>query len=422
MAPGDNESSTNPTIGEFEREQTPPSIGSDGEGGERTARERLKKTSIAGLHQTSRTTGEVMTDDHSRTDTSGDVIAEQTTENGGLRGRPSKKRSFEDLQHDEHGPTENGSAGAPDSKRSTHKRMRSRDVQQGDDEYGQLEEMGSPVEEEAGDDAKLTPGGPGVLVDAPSKQELDDQMNKSTEENVSAQQATASEQKIGPGAEPGDSSRATAQESAQPTAQSRLPPSSGFANASENSPFGAVKSPPSSTLSPPSSQAELATTSNSAFASSGLSAFASSDRSPFGATNNKPSGGFGGISSGGFGGSSSSAKGFGSTSTGFSGASPFATNTSGFASAGGFGSKTGFGGTAVSQPFGGGFSTFAGTSGAPSAFSKGKPFGTKDDQDEEGSEDGEDDEKQEEPEEEQQDSRFHEQDSKFLSLSFGSLS
>lgn len=411
-----NEGNTHSEEANELREQTPPSIGSDGEGGERTARERLKKTSIAGLHQHLEASSGVMADEQTTVDaTSDDITTDQTAENGAIRGRPSKKRSFEDLQKDEQGPTENGSASVPDPKRSSHKRMRSRDVQHGSDEYGRLEEMGSPVQEETGDDARLSPGGPGVLVDAPSKEQLD----KQAQQERLLREDTTNEPLVGGGAEPMSLPSTAFQHPQQSSEEQKLQPSSGFANTSSASPFGAVKSPQAATSSPPP-PAEPVATSSSAFASSGLSAFASADKSPFGATNSKPSGGFGsastggfgGTSSGGFGGLSAPAKGFGSTSTGFGGVSPFATSSSGFGGASTFGSSTGFGGVVAPKSFGGGISTFASSSASSNTFTKAKPFGTKDEEDEDGSDDGEDEDKQDDPEEEHQDSRFHEQERK----------
>ena len=96
---------------EILEEDMPQTEGSsDGEGPEKTTRERLKKTSIAGLSQHSKSASGGAVGDHPLSESiTTEALPEPTTENGGLRGRPSKKRSFEDLQQDEHaGPTENG--------------------------------------------------------------------------------------------------------------------------------------------------------------------------------------------------------------------------------------------------------------------------------------------------------------------------
>src|SRR4051794_8286732 len=79
------------------RDRSPQAGSSDGEGGERSAREKLKKTSIAGL-------GQKVKEAHGEDLADNDILLTESsdppTENGS-RGRPSKKRSFEDLQNDE---------------------------------------------------------------------------------------------------------------------------------------------------------------------------------------------------------------------------------------------------------------------------------------------------------------------------------
>jgi len=156
--PLDASTSPNDTI---VRDQSPQPGSSDGEGGERSAREKLKKTSIAGLVQKVKET---------QAEDPGVVVqiesSDPPTENGS-RGRPSKKRSFEDLQHDDSGlGVENG--GPPLPKKGQHKRMRSREVT-GEDDIQALdkEDVTSPVQEESGIEAEKSPGGPGILVEAP---------------------------------------------------------------------------------------------------------------------------------------------------------------------------------------------------------------------------------------------------------------
>ena len=402
------------------RETTPLSAGSDAEGGERLARERLKKASIGGLHQAAKDSdGGAVGDQPIGDAITTDPTLSHQVENGGLRGRPSKKRSFEDLQESEQASIEIDAVRAPDPKRNSHKRMRSRDVQQGDQEYRKLEDMGSPVHEEEDDDAKLSPGGAGVLVGVPSRAELDREADKKAEARMLEEEDTTNEPTVGVGSAPDTLPSTSLQEPKQSTnddVASTLQPSSGFANASSTSPFGAVASPPQSTIASPSSKAEPATTSNSAFASSGMSAFASSEKSPFGATATATStGGFGGKASG-FGGLAAPSKGFGATSSGFGGASPFAPKSSGFGgSSGGFGASSGgFGGGVAPKPFSGGLTSFAGPSSGSSTFGgKAKPFGAKDgpkdEEEAEGSDAGDEDEKQDQSENEQPDSRFREQ-------------
>ena len=404
--------------GENVEENAPTGASSDGEGAERTAREKLKKTSIAGLSQFSKTSSVDPTGDHplSESMTTDDV----PVENGSLRGRPSKKRSFEDLQKDEQpGLVENGSIGGPDPKRSTHKRMRSRDISEGNkQERGKFGEPGSPVQEESDDEG---PGGAGVLVDSQTitdsnaQQDLDDKIVEddavklpTTDTKSETALATTSAQQP---SNPNSSEKSSA------TKESTLSPSSGFANASSASPFGAVKSPSSTSTStdPIKPSTEPAPTSNSAFASSGLSAFAS-EKSPFGASaTSQSTGGFGGGGSGfgagtssGFGGGKPS--GFGSGSTGFGGTSTFGSKpSSGFGGTTGLGSSGGFGGGAAPKPFGATISSFAGPVTGASTFAKAKPFGSKEKEDEQDESSVNGDEDKQEDDDEKPDSRFHRQ-------------
>ena len=161
---------------------------SDGEGGERTAREKLKKTSIAGLSQYSKV-GKAAGEHPLGEVTNADTLSDVQPENGQARGRPSKKRSFDDLQNEETGTgIENGGPPVP-KKGALHKRMRSRELS-GDDEEAQSldqnEDMASPVQEEKDAEAQQTPGGPGVLVSAPSQEEMDAAGTAGDEENTTA--------------------------------------------------------------------------------------------------------------------------------------------------------------------------------------------------------------------------------------------
>ncbi|KIX02337.1 uncharacterized protein Z518_08278 [Rhinocladiella mackenziei CBS 650.93] len=376
-------------------DQTPADGSSDGEGGERTAREKLKKTSIAGLAQYSKEKPGSVGDHPLSESAHVDSIPEPQSENG-LRGRPSKKRSFEDLQNEDTGVgVENG--GPPLPKKGQHKRMRSREISGNDHIQGfeKLEDIASPVQEESDAEAQQSPGGPGVLVSAPPKEETDNTTTIPDEKD-----ATVGSESVGvvPTSNEKTGVSNTANVTASPTEQeskSQIPPPSGFADTSTSSPFSGFKSPTqeSESISSPGKS-----TSASAFASSGLSAFASSEKSPFGTggTTAKESGGFGG--GGGRGG-------FGSSSGSFGGPSPFARKPlSGFGSGSG-----GFGGGA--KPFGTGISSFAGPGGVPGTFGKPKPFTTsnEDDEDEDDKEDDGDDHHQ--PEEDvQQDPRFKEQE------------
>ncbi|KAI1628221.1 hypothetical protein EDD37DRAFT_299518 [Exophiala viscosa] len=337
---------------------------SDGEGGERTAREKLRTTTIE----------QVTEANHAGTSAESHVEV-------GTRGRPSKKRSFEDLQTEDLTPDVE-SGGPPLPKKGLHKRMRSREVS-GSDEVQGLEprdSVTSPVQEESDAEAQKSPGGPGVLVSAPA----DDGTDMVDPENTKDETASV-DVPLDPADNPGsksdhaDATLATKDQTAKP----EIPSSSGFANTATASPFSSFKPSKSPSKEPepaPATDKSTSTsTSTSAFASSGLSAFASSDRSPFASSSTKPSGGFGG--GGGLGA-------FGSASSGFGGPSPFTSKpASGFGSGGGFGSAGGLGsGFGASKPFSGGSTSFAGPPGAAGTFGKAKPFASTADDHEEGSE------------------------------------
>lgn len=389
----------------------PPQEGSsDGEGGERTAREKLKKTSIAGLSQ--QTKEDKPAGDHPLGEVvNADTIPDAPPENGQARGRPSKKRSFDDLQNEEAAfGVENGGPPLP-KKGTVHKRMRSRELSTDVEEAHALpknDDIVLSVQEETGTDAQKSPGGPGVLVSPPSKEEMNTATKTDPADTVP--NVTSSSEPKPTTSDPTSAVSVAADKESEP----KILATSGFANTSTASPFSSFASPrsPEKKLeSAPLSPGAAAST--SAFASSGLSAFAGSEKSPFGTV------GITAKSSGGFG-SSSTSRGFGSNSSGFGGASPFATKpASGFGAGGGFGSNSGFGGAggfgAAPKPFAGGLSSFAGPSGSTGTFAKSKPFGAKanDDDDEasdDGGEDGEGVEQTEEDLDQDQDPRFHQQE------------
>lgn len=346
----------------------------------RDARERLKKTSIAGLQKASNSTTEQTPD--------------PATESGPAnRGRPSKKRSFEDLAKDN---TDADAANSvlPDAKRSDHKRVRSVDVNSGEHAhaYAKMEadhndtvHEESDLHEETGTDAQKSPGGPGVLVEAPSQEEM------------ASAEAAQQDQRA---AETAPDTTASTNENA-----AKVPPTSGFANSSSASPFDQPKPAPKQDPNAP------ATTSSAAFSSSGLSAFASSEKSPFGAaaSSNSPFG-----SGGGFGGTAPAA-GFGSSKGGFGSATGFgAPSSSTFAGgSSAFGAAKPFGGTSVfgtPKPFGGG--TGFGSGG--SSFGAGKPIGapSKDEEDDEEENAEDEDAASTANDDAEQDPRFHEQHGK----------
>lgn len=353
----------------------------------RDTRERLKKTSIAGLSQKSHA-HDALPNDLSRSDAS---ITDTTAEvSNGVRGRPAKKRSFEDLAKDDadaEGATAIGQPPLP--KSGHHKRMRSRDVNSGDQTQAYAKiggDTNDTLHEETDVDPDSTPGGPGVLVDAPSQEEMEaDATHKPQSQATKAAEDT----------------NTTTSDST-----TRIPPTSGFANTSTTSAFASAKSPEKAKSPEPTTA-----TSTSAFPSSGLSAFASSDKSPFGAAAGAKSplgtgGGFSGPSTGGF----------GSTKTGFGGSGGFgATSTSTFgASSGAFGAPKPFGGTSAfgaPKPFGA-TSSFGGGS---STFGSAKPFtsGTKEaDDEDEGDNDADEDAASTTKDDAEQDPRFREQQSK----------
>lgn len=358
---------------------------SDGEE-EKSTRERFKKTSIAGMSQQTGN-GTIISPtadvgaDNDVADTTGD-------DTGSSRGRPAKKRSFEDLVKDDV-EADSALAQPPSPKSGHHKRMRSRDVGSGDhaEAFGRIAE--EITREETDPDAQTAPGGPGVIVDVTLRESLD----------------TGLPQKNDPKPTPLEKA------SDDDTAATNIPVSSGFANASAASPFTArAPTKPSSTTTPAS-----------AFASSGLSAFASSSSSPFGAASiAKSSSGFAStsVASPGFGGSQSTSS-FGSLNSGFGGSSSaFASSTT----SGAFGAPKPFGSSfGTAKPFGTSSAGFSG--GAPPApFGSGKDFGgsaskkVDEDDEDEAEENGDETAVNEDDSEAQQDPRFKEQHSKSREL------
>jgi Ran-binding protein 3 len=419
---------------------------SDSEGGERPVRDKLKKTSIAGLSSKAR----------AGTEKGPHPLQESTTVEPALlsssdqlptssRGRPARKRSFDDLQNE---ASQAEADEAPPAKNGHHKRMRSRDVSSG--EHVSLPGMSengiaSRVEEESDLDAQKSPGGPGVLVDAsisdavtpppetstdpesmisPKKKRSRDQFDtedNSTLEPIEPHTLSSSQKESEP-----DKKRHREEEQAaclgEVEPMTAVAPPSGFANTSSASPFGdfaSPKSPGNQALSPQIKPAE-----SSAFKSSGLAAFASSEKSPFGAFGSPSKSGFGDTtSSGGFGAAMTGSTLGGSLTTGFgnTGAtSPFRARTgSGFGSLSGLGSTTGivsadgFGGGVgpglggTHAPASGSSSTFGGLPGSRSTFggpstTKQKAFGAPEDEDD--SDSGEDSDSQDDEGGEQEES------------------
>lgn len=164
---------------------------SDGDGAERPVREKLKKTSIASLAQytNSRTNPTLHSDELPSTQENqgeqADLGSDAAT---AARGRPARKRSFDDLQKEDTQSTVAASQlGGTAEKGSHHKRMRSRDtsgseelaangqartdpLEYHDEEDGDEKEE-EEEEEESDIDARRSPGGPGVLVEPPAMKE-----------------------------------------------------------------------------------------------------------------------------------------------------------------------------------------------------------------------------------------------------------
>ena len=109
---------------------------SDNDTGERPVREKLKKTSLAGLPKNLvPATGPEDANSHTNAsmDTQSGAPAVVNSEAGAFaaepRGRPPRKRSFEDLQSDDCAADKGAEAtDSPSNSDKLHKRMRSRDV------------------------------------------------------------------------------------------------------------------------------------------------------------------------------------------------------------------------------------------------------------------------------------------------------
>ncbi|KAF9632207.1 putative nuclear protein export protein [Lasiodiplodia theobromae] len=341
---------------------------SDTEGAERPVREKLKKTSIAGLPR------DVLSDDDHEMSAASDVSKEAATEdaagtpdtNEEPRGRVRKKRSFEDM------------GGIRAEKQG---RKRSRDV---------------------------------TLADAPEitkRKASAENKNGTIKEGSSTPSSSAERTRRGMLSPKGKRNREEFEEEGdKPSAE--IPQGSGFANTSAASPFASLAASKSPTPQPQ--------TSDSAFKASGFGALASTSTSPFGALGavSKPA-------SSPFGSTTATAK---PTITGLSGSStpsafggltssenksPFAAATSGFGSIASSGFGSGFGGGGKLTSFGGGSGPkITGLSDKPA-----RPFGAPKDEkeEEEGSGDEAGDEEKEKVlsptnEEDKKDERFFEQD------------
>lgn len=392
---------------------------SDTEAAERPVREQLKKASIAGMPGDA----EVPTENTGASgDDSAPVNLRKHTQI--LRSRSPAKRSSDELDRD----LPDHRVGSDDRH---HRRKRSRGNQEEEEELnnGQRkvsgEKPGSGVDHVVGEEndalkplpkvRPTTPDASGELrAEAAAETVASPKIKRSRLHSSSVEEngTVLNEQPVTdvdvPPAGIGKTSDQEDNASSTNTTQTKIPPTSGFANTSSTSPFGALAGSRSPSSEPPQ-------TSSSAFAASGFSSLAGSSTSGFGGLS-KSSGGFG--SGGGFGTGSKSTPSAApaqennkpaesSTST-FGGSlgqksvfaaapapsSGFGSGTSGFgtlgAPSGGFGS--GLGGSGFGSLGGGGLSSFA--SGKPStALASGskspRPFGAIADDDNDAEEAGE---------------------------------
>lgn len=156
---------------------SPLSGGSDNDGSERPVREKLKKTSIAGLSTHGKKDENVKADIVSADSSAGedengreDTMLTDTTPPS--RGRPARKRSFDDLQNESVTSIDAPAQDDPTRPGGHHKRMRSRDMTftkiasvNGRAGKEQVEPL---AEEEHDVEAQKSPGGAGIMVEAPS--------------------------------------------------------------------------------------------------------------------------------------------------------------------------------------------------------------------------------------------------------------
>ena len=366
--------------------------GSDDEQGEKPVREKLRNTSIDTLSQSRPSAISKSGVVESGPSLDQPVEADITTQ--GSRGRPVRKRSFDDLQEDSQGTNPD----SPQKPQSHHKRMRSREVPYDDTVEGQGTDQSGIIAPEP-----VSPSGPAANADpiprpatpppevagitdqttstllSPQKKRNHDHLDAdAVEEPLSEEQSDESyvhisgddTEEIVPTVEqPGkgepdkkrtrDASTEISKEDSAPTVEKK---GFGFSNSSAVSPFGSQAAG-----SPQPSEGESKPASKSAFASSGLSAFARSESSPFGA--------FGGAvsKSTGFGGDSTNGKsslGFGNTgasspfasgvASGFGGLSSTSSGLGASKPISGFGSGSGFGSVKLT----GGISSFASPTGS----------------------------------------------------------
>lgn len=389
---------------------------SDTEGAERPVREKLKKTSIAGLPR------DVLSDDDHEMSAASDVSKEAVAEdaagtpdtNEEPRGRVRKKRSFEDMggvRAEKQGRKRSRDVTLADAPEIT-KRKASAENKNGTIKEGSSTPSSSAERTRRG---MLSPKG------KRNREEFEEEGDKASAEMKDTNATEKASTKKPSGDEPkvkrhrDSNSPESGKENNTAdtkTSETKIPQGSGFANTSATSPFASLAASKSPTPQPQ--------TSDSAFKASGFGALASTSTSPFVALGaaSKPA-------SSPFGSTTATAK---PTITGLSGSStpsafgglassenksPFAAATSGFGTIGSSGFGSGFGGGGKLTSFGGGSGPkISGLSDKPA-----RPFGAPKDEkeEEEGSGDEAGDEEKEKVlsptnEEDKKDERFFEQD------------
>lgn len=407
---------------------------SDTEGAERPVREKLKKTSIAGLPR------DVLSDDDHEMSAASDVSKEAVAEdaagtpdtNEEPRGRVRKKRSFEDMggvRAEKQGRKRSRDVTLADAPEIT-KRKASAENKNGTIKEGSSTPSSSAERTRRG---MLSPKG------KRNREEFEEEGDKASAEMKDTNATEKASTKKPSGDEPkvkrhrdsnspesGKENNTADTKTSETKVRSigiytavyliltkfQIPQGSGFANTSATSPFASLAASKSPTPQPQ--------TSDSAFKASGFGALASTSTSPFVALGaaSKPA-------SSPFGSTTATAK---PTITGLSGSStpsafgglassenksPFAAATSGFGTIGSSGFGSGFGGGGKLTSFGGGSGPkISGLSDKPA-----RPFGAPKDEkeEEEGSGDEAGDEEKEKVlsptnEEDKKDERFFEQD------------
>ncbi|EME38316.1 hypothetical protein DOTSEDRAFT_75765 [Dothistroma septosporum NZE10] len=376
----------------LEKEQNPLS---DTEGGEeRTAREHLKKTHIT--HQQNAPRSEL---------DAADTLAPEGTQSNGANATTApqslhRKRSHEEIDAD--------SQEAISQPPRHHARKRSRDSTAEEDELNNGQRKSGERIRDGDETVEIEQAHVNGSAKSPRASTPEHHDQKRTQDPAEAvaspktkrsrRHSTTAEDKdvsVAPAADAekiAESAKLDLQRDKMTEGTTKIPPTSGFANASVTSPFGSL----AGGKSPAKSQTTEPQTSSSAFAASGFGALSGSTTSAFGSIG-KETGGFGSGGSFATGAKSPSnasdnTKPLSPPSSSFGGSlaqkSPFASagdagsgfgsSTSGFASSGIGGFGGGLGGTGFSTIGGGGLSSFA--SGKPLAPLGGaapavKPFG-----------------------------------------------